>query len=271
MRKYTTEMIDWIRREYPRRTGDVTAQMFERKFGIPMTKKKLQQINCQYGLGLRARKESGNRLEPGIVSFIRDNYLLYPRKALLGEIEKRFGRRISETSLAQCRARLGLGRRPPGGQFRAGNVPHNKGRKMAPETYAKCQRTMFRRDGGQVRRPLLTMYTVRHRKKQGGRTELYIRIPDAARPSGGKWVSYSRWVWEQAHGPIPPGGVVVHVDGDQRNCAPDNLRLIDRRVLACLNHSGTPDPVGGDRHTNHLRITLAAMTLAAGERARKKR
>lgn len=35
-----------------------------------------------------------------------------------------------------------------------------------------------------------------------------------------------RWVWEQAHGPIPKGGIIHHIDGDRTNNAIENLMLV---------------------------------------------
>jgi hypothetical protein len=42
-----------------------------------------------------------------------------------------------------------------------------------------------------------------------------------------KWMSYSRYVWEQANGPAPKGYRVVHLDNDQMNCDLSNLQLMD--------------------------------------------
>lgn len=42
----------------------------------------------------------------------------------------------------------------------------------------------------------------------------------------GQIESYSRQVWEKAHGAIPSDKVVWHIDGDQTNCEIQNLELI---------------------------------------------
>lgn len=56
----------------------------------------------------------------------------------------------------------------------------------------------------------------------------------------GRKVSYHRWVWEQAHGPIPPGMIVHHVDGDRRNNDLGNLRLMTHAEHARLHNDRHP-------------------------------
>jgi hypothetical protein len=43
------------------------------------------------------------------------------------------------------------------------------------------------------------------------------------------------WIWEQAHGPVPEGHVVIFRDCDNRNFALDNLLLVSRTELLVLN------------------------------------
>ena len=43
---------------------------------------------------------------------------------------------------------------------------------------------------------------------------------------GGKSVQQSRLVWEAEHGPIPPGHIIDHIDGDIHNNSLDNLQCI---------------------------------------------
>ena len=46
----------------------------------------------------------------------------------------------------------------------------------------------------------------------------------------GKWHAKTmhRWVWEEAHGPIPLGYVIHHKDGNKKNNALDNLEMLTR-------------------------------------------
>lgn len=42
-------------------------------------------------------------------------------------------------------------------------------------------------------------------------------------------------VWEKLHDSVPKGHVVSFIDGDKLNCAPENLMLLTRKELLCLN------------------------------------
>lgn len=49
------------------------------------------------------------------------------------------------------------------------------------------------------------------------------------------WPMLQRHVWEQAHGPIPPGHTVCFIDGDRTHCTLDNLELVSRADLLARN------------------------------------
>ena len=45
------------------------------------------------------------------------------------------------------------------------------------------------------------------------------------------WMEKQRYIWEQVHGPIPKGHVVVFLDGNNRNFDIDNLYCMDRKWM----------------------------------------
>lgn len=51
------------------------------------------------------------------------------------------------------------------------------------------------------------------------------------------WVPYPRYLWEQEHGPIPPGHIIVFVDGNPMNCELSNLQAISRAEHAKRNYN----------------------------------
>jgi hypothetical protein len=77
----------------------------------------------------------------------------------------------------------------------------------------------------------------------------YVRIRVDA-PNGNQWRLEHRVVWEQAHGPIPKGGIIHHVNHIRSDNRIENLQLIEsnsrhaklHRSLAQFNSRGfTPE------------------------------
>lgn len=54
----------------------------------------------------------------------------------------------------------------------------------------------------------------------------------------GDWVRVHVLLWQQHHGPIPPGHVVIFIDNDKRNIVIGNLALVTRGELLYLNRYG---------------------------------
>lgn len=102
-------------------------------------------------------------------------------------------------------------------RFKSGHIPDNKGKKVSPETYAKCQPTMFRKGNIPV-----------NHKPVGSellRADGYIWVK-VAEPN--KWKQKQRVVWEQANGTIPPGYNVQFRNKDRQDFRIENLYIISR-------------------------------------------
>lgn len=76
--------------------------------------------------------------------------------------------------------------------------------------------------GQNARFPVGTI-RVRIRHKRGGERRAFIKV---AEPN--EWVLLSRWVWEQANGPIPLGKGIHHKDEDKLNDSLENLELVSK-------------------------------------------
>jgi hypothetical protein len=58
----------------------------------------------------------------------------------------------------------------------------------------------------------------------------------------GRWRRLARVVYESAHGPIPTGHVVMHLNGDARDCRVDNLLAVSRgEFLRRMIEAMTPE------------------------------
>ena len=144
---------------------------------------------------------------------------------------------------------LSLGLRKPkgyreehckGNRFQKGHVPFTKGKKqsewLSDEGARKMARTQFKKG-----LPNQKSYTYRpvgyecpHTSK--GRTYVYIKIAADRR-----MVLKHRWLWEQAHGPIPKDCNVQFKDGNPLNCTLDNLYLISKAKQVRKNFDNLPE------------------------------
>lgn len=110
-------------------------------------------------------------------------------------------------------------------QFKGGEAPFNKGKKVSKETYKKMKRTMFKK--GNVphnAKPKDGFITVRHGhyNRFNGKPYKWIRL------GLGNWMLYHRYKWEKHRGPIPKSHIVWFKDGDTMNTKLSNLELIHR-------------------------------------------
>jgi len=92
--------------------------------------------------------------------------------------------------------------------------------------------------GPGVRKVSLPLGTVVIRAERvNGRTLecRYVKIKMEG-PTGLRWMLYARWWWERNRGPVPRGQLVLHLDGDTMNDAPENLALGTPGDKAVLPH-----------------------------------
>lgn len=156
------------------------------------------------------------------------------------EIAQILGRTASQVQ--QCAAKLGVkasaeriarsGRMSSqhpnviAAQFKKGTVPPNKGKKMSAELYARCAPTMFKK--GQA--PVNHKPVGSERVNVDGYVEVKVAEPN-------KWRLKHRVVWEEVHGPIPPGHNIQFRDGNRQNLSLDNLYMISRAEQCAKENS----------------------------------
>lgn len=124
------------------------------------------------------------------------------------------------------------GRQGIGTRFPKGHVPANKGLRRPGWGPGRMKETQFKpgvRQGvaAQNWRPVGTILT-----DSEGYQRIKVREakPGEAHGFGNVrvWPLLQRHVWQQAHGPIPPGHNIAFKDGNRANCALDNLECISR-------------------------------------------
>ena len=72
-----------------------------------------------------------------------------------------------------------------------------------------------------------------------------IKLPD------GTTKLEHRLVWEQHYGPIPPGGVIHHKNGDGRDNRVENLELMQRASHSSLHME---DPTAAQREASRKNL-----------------
>ncbi len=134
-----------------------------------------------------------------------------------------------------ARRRLARGGRAT--RWQPGHATWNAGRKGV--SYPGCRATQFQ--PGAIRGAAARKYkpigsvTVRLGKRMSNQERArhrqsirHLKVRDDG-PYQTRWLPLARVLWEQAHGPVPPGYFVGHRDNDTMNDALENLILVDRR------------------------------------------
>lgn len=196
----------------------------------------LKKSDAYYQNGGGGRLKKGS-VKPGVVAWTeqekKELIRLYPDHTAK-EIAAVTGRAIS--SVYRMAALMGLqkseafmqseksgrlmnGERGKSTRFVKGQASWSKGKKLGPSN----SKTKFSK--GNV--PHNTKYDGHERVNVEGYVEVRVVL--------GKYVPKHRLVWQEAHGPVPAGMVVVFRDGNKLNTDISNLELIHRKDLISRN------------------------------------
>ncbi|MDX8513551.1 HNH endonuclease signature motif containing protein [Mesorhizobium captivum] len=170
---------------------------------------------------------------PTEITWLRDNSTM-EINAWCAAFRGQFDRHdVSPAKLHSLRKRMGwkTGR---SGQFEAGHVSANKGKKCPPGVsgrHPNAQKTQFRK--GQL------PHNFRGAGHESTDEDGYVWIVvDQINPWTGAstWrVHKHRWLWEKKNGPVPEGHVLKCLDGDKANTDPSNWELVPIGLLPRLN------------------------------------
>ena len=144
------------------------------------------------------------------------------------------------------------------GRFEKGHVPPNKGRKgySAPG----AEKGWFQK-GNQPwdTVPVGTVVTK-------GDGYLWKKIADQPGNWRHNWRQLHLIMWEEAHGPIPKGHLVIFKDGNRQNCVLENMALITQAENAVMNKQGLRYETAEHTETG---ILIAKVKIAASKRKKK--
>lgn len=138
------------------------------------------------------------------------------------------------------------------GQFKPGQVSHNKGLKqsdyMSAEAIERTKATRFSK--GHL--PHNHREIGDERITRDGYVEVKVAMFRHSKAND-CWKLKHRLIWEAAHGEVPKGHIVIFLDGDKQNFALDNLALVSMSENARLNQS--------DLRTDDPKLTKAGISL----------
>lgn len=216
----------WLQANYKgRRSKDLAVEM-TRRFGYPIKSSRVSYY--LYHLGLKTGV-GAPLLSKEQYQWLKDHCQGLTYKDQQKQVLDKFGVQLTLDQVKNMRSRWRMNSGLTG-QYRKGCVPWNKGMKGL---HIGGEATQFKK--GQ--RSWNTKPAGYESIDQDG----FVHF----KPPGARKMTYKhRWVWEQAHGPIPPSHVLAFLDGDKTNCSLDNLILLPRGVHArmCQRHLYSDDP-----------------------------
>lgn len=161
------------------------------------------------------------------VKFLIENVKGISHKELTKRFNERFNTNLSESALANMKRKLKL-TNDIDTKFKKGQTSWNKGKKMSPEQYEKCKKTMFQKGNNAANneRPLFD-----ERIDVDGYTYIKVKQPN-------KWMLKHRWIYEKEKGKIPKEYNLIFADGNRQNFDLDNLILVSNAELFIMNQRG---------------------------------
>lgn len=239
--KWTPEYLRFLKTGYQSMNVRDLTRAFNAEFGTDKTEVQVASAlkNHRITCGRKHKDRLINRVRlftPEQSQFIRDNYAGRGRDEMAALFNKTFKTAITPAQIKTFVGNRGItsGRT---GHFTKGNKPWNTGTKGL----TGANKTTFRK--GNVPPNRKPLGSERICSKDG-----YVLIKVAERdPYTGFPTRYKLkhvHIWEQAHGPVPAGHVVIFKDGDKLNFQLSNLMLVTRAELFMLNKHGYKEVPG---------------------------
>lgn len=180
------------------------------------------------------RKVYSKTFPEEVAVFIRENYVGVGPKEMAAVLNEKFGSSYTKEQVKTYYNNHDLNSGLTG-RYEKGNVPYTKGKSwdeyMSPEAQQRSLRTAYKK--GNVPENILPVGTIT--KTAEGAALIKVSM------DGGqwdRWMPIHRKVWEDHHGPIPEGMMVIFKDGNKDNWEIDNLALITNGENAQLNTRG---------------------------------
>lgn len=215
----TPEQEQYIIQHWDEMPCDHLRKMFNEEFGTLYKSTAFHYHTNRLGLS----KHVAHKYTAEEDEFLRVNARDMSREELAAAFNKKYGTEVTAGAIMQ-RCHLKGWKSFDDGKFKNGGVPWGK-TKGGREEYVKKLKggnsTSFRK--GNIPENVYPIGTARRRGE-----EIVIKTEKG-------WKSSNRYLWEQAHGEIPKGYVVISVDGNSKfEKDVSKLRLVSNQTLTVL-------------------------------------
>jgi len=258
MRRYPKEVQDFIVNNVAGTPAKELVRIVNQEFDLAFTETKMRSYMKNHNL--RSGTTGGNpkgfsRLFPKkIQDYIVENVGGTPTNDLAIRVNKEFNTNYTRQQIKSYMSNHGLQNKVDC-CFVKGHIPFNKGKKMPSEVYDKCKQTMFKKGNMPVNhRPVGS-----ERLNVDGYYEMKVAEPNV-------WRLKHRVIWEEVHGLIPKGYVVIFLDGNSLHCELNNLMMVSMKVNVRINQINLRFP---DKELTKTGVATAKLMCKIGE-ARKR-
>lgn len=208
--KYTQEQIDFIVEKYRKSLAREVQTEFERIFGFQIPEGTIRTLASKNG---NYQKDKCKYTQEQI-EFVKELYNEFNAEESAKKFNEKYNTNLNSSNFRSLANYYGV-KCPREYGFKPG-------KKLSPEIYEKCKKTMFKKGH--------KTYNVKPiGSERFDRGYVYIKIDDK------KWITKQKHIYQQHYGPIPDGYQVIFADGNSLNCDIDNLILVSKREMRYIN------------------------------------
>lgn len=226
---YSQRHLDFLRREYPKRSVEGLTTAFNGEFGLNKTPRQIyatlknHKIRCGRPRGLLniGRNSLCNEQQD---AYLREHYQNMTLPELTPAFNQTFGTNYSKQQLRSYLKNHKITCQRTG-KFEPGNVPPPSAHPTGPN------KTSFKKG----HKPHNTRELGAERIDSDGYIWIKVDEPDPHFNRPTRFKHKHVHIWEQAYGAVPEGMVVRFKTADRSNVTLDNLELINRTEHAILN------------------------------------
>lgn len=258
-RNYSPKVLAYIEKHCGEGSLDWMRGELAERFGIRLDYSQIKNLYANHKF--HAKPGAGNRgqrsFPPDVAKYIAENSQGVGSQEMADRLRELFGIECTREKIRYYRRNQGI-TSGVDTRFIKGQPSHNKGQAAPLHVRKAMEPTMFRKGN----RPHNTQPVGTRVKTTDGYWKIKIAEPN-------KWQLLSRYEWERIHGEkLKAGELVLFLDHNPDNLAPDNLVKLTRAELARLNQDNLR---GADKDLNMAAVNLARLKTRAKDAEAKRK